>query len=76
MKAFINGPYVNLLCGILLVLTSGIEVVLTIKDGSLGAHHGVLLYGMVVLVKALLHLREGVVDCEEAERVLGKNTVP
>ncbi len=67
MKAFLNSPYVKLFCGLLLLLTSGSEVITSLGDGSIGTHHGVFVFGLVQILKAIPELQEGVRDLVDAE---------
>lgn len=76
MRAVINSPYVKLLCGSLLIVTSGMDVIQSFGDGTVGAHHGVFVFGIIELLKAIPHLQEGVVEVEEAKGALSDNSEP
>ena len=42
LNYFVQSPILNLLSGLVLLLTAGYETWLTIEEFSVGAHHGVL----------------------------------
>jgi hypothetical protein len=55
-----RNPYLNLLAGLVLLGTSGWEVFETLDEPSVGAHHGVLVFAIIQLVKIFPELFEGV----------------
>ena len=55
---FIQSPYINLLSGIILLLTSGYEVWNTIEVFAAGAHHGVFLFSLVQILKSFPEISE------------------
>ena len=58
--AFIaHHPYLNLLSGLVLLLTAGREILVTVEEG-VGAHHGVAVFGALQVLKSLPELMHGV----------------
>jgi len=53
LNSFVRSPFINLLCGLILLLTSGHEVWNTIEEFTIGAHHGVLFFSIVQILKTL-----------------------
>lgn len=56
LARFVKNPYVNLLMGIVLMVTSGSEVWESLEEGAanhLGAHHGVFIFGLLHLLRQL-----------------------
>ena len=55
---YLNGPHINLIIGITLLLASLSEVEGDISDlfsvNDIGAHHGILVLGIVHLLRSLL----------------------
>jgi hypothetical protein len=60
-------PVPQLLCGLVLLVTSGYETWQTISDLSLSAHHGVLVFGIIQILKALPDLMGGAEKLSEAK---------
>lgn len=59
LNRFIKNPFTNLLSGIILLLSSGYEVWSTIEEFTVGAHHGVLLFSIVHILKSLPEVLQG-----------------
>ena len=55
IKKVLDNPYANLLVGIILFSSSFMEVWESFHEDTvkLGAHHGVMLFGMVQILKVL-----------------------
>lgn len=56
LKTIVNSPYCKLIVGIILLATSVHEVaaeILNEQANGLGAHHGVLVYALFYVLKAL-----------------------
>ncbi len=72
MEKFINSPYIKLLCGIILMVTSGKEVLDSFGDGTIGAHHGVLVFGFVQVLKSIPDFHESIGELKEVNDSIGK----
>ncbi len=59
LNSFVQSPFVNLLCGLILLLTSGYEAWNTTEEFTIGAHHGVLFFSIVQILKALPEILQG-----------------
>ena len=63
LKKIAENPYLNLISGFILLLTSGKEILETL---DIGAHHGVAFFGMVQIIKCLPDILHG---AEQASKV-------
>ena len=63
IRAVLDHPYMDLTVAGILALTSLFEAYRTIAEDlanlSLGAHHGVLIFGLVGVLRAIIELDEG-----------------
>ena len=59
LKKFIEHPWVNLIAGLILIATCGVEIVETLEEATIGAHHGVAFLGLMQTLQYLPHLLEG-----------------
>lgn len=57
-EKFVKSPLMNLLSGFILMLTAGYETIITISEFELGAHHGILAFGVIQVLKAMPDLME------------------
>ncbi len=48
-----QSPYLNLLSGLVLLATAGYETWANIEEVSIGAHHGILIFSIVHLLKTI-----------------------
>lgn len=55
LKAFAENPYVNLISGLVLFITAGIEIVRSFGDGEIGVHHGVMVFAIMQILQTLPH---------------------
>jgi hypothetical protein len=63
LSRFLENPWTNIVVALILIGTSGIEVWEDFAhdtDAGLGAHHGILVFGVVSLLKAVPDAVEGV----------------
>jgi len=67
LKAIIDSVYLNLISGLVLLVTSGYETWNTFGEGTIGAHHGVLIFSIIHILKTLPEMVEGFKDVNEAE---------
>lgn len=66
LKAFAENVYVNLASGLILLVGASIEIVSTLEEGVIGAHHAVAVYGLLHTLKYLPHLVHG---AEEVSKI-------
>jgi hypothetical protein len=59
MEKIANNPLLNLLSGIILLVSAGYETWDTLEQFSLGAHHGVLVFSLFHILQTLPDLLEG-----------------
>ena len=69
LERIILSPYLNLLSGFILLITSGYETWHTIDHFSLGAHHGVLVFSIIQILKTLPDIVDGTKELTEARSV-------
>jgi hypothetical protein len=63
-KQILHSPHLSLFAGVVLLLTAGYETITTFETFSLGAHHGILLYSLIHIAKAIPELKEGLGQIE------------
>lgn len=67
-------PVLNLLAGMILLLTGVLEALATIVEGlfdfPLGMHHGVIVFGFLQMIKALPDVLKGVKFVDDGEEAL------
>ena len=69
MRFLADNPYVNLLAGGILIATALHEIINSSEDAGVGAHHGVLAFGIVHALSAvpeILHGFDQVLKADEA----------
>lgn len=59
LNRFVKNPFTNLLSGFILLLSSGYEVWNTVEEFTFGAHHGVLVFSIVHILKSLPEILQG-----------------
>jgi hypothetical protein len=69
LETITRSPYLNLLSGFVLLITSGYETWHTIDHLSLGAHHGVLIFSIIQILKTLPDIMDGTRELTEAKTV-------
>ncbi|RIK84796.1 MAG: hypothetical protein DCC68_00465 [Planctomycetota bacterium] len=71
-------PVLNLLAGLILLLTGMLEALATIVKGMfdlpLGVHHGAILFGFLQMIKALPDVMKGVRFVDDGEEGLFPTT--
>lgn len=68
LKRFAENAYVNLLSGLILLVTSGKEIMESLDDGGIGAHHGVVVFALLHILKVfpdVVHGTEQVIKIEK-----------
>jgi len=59
LRFIADNPWVNLLAGGILIYTAVHEIVESTEDAGIGAHHGVLAFGIVHALSALPEILHG-----------------
>ena len=59
LKQFAENIYINLIAGFILFITSGVEIVHTLDEGTIGAHHGIAVFALVKILKDLNDIFHG-----------------
>lgn len=72
LKTIVNSPYLNLLSGVVLLATAGIEVFSSMDQGEVGAHHGVFLFGLIQIIKSFPEFFHAIEEIEQAEENYSK----
>ena len=67
-----TSPYLNILAGIILISTAGYETWESIGEFKLGTHHGVLVFGLLQVLKGLPEALHGAKEISEGEESFGK----
>lgn len=59
LAKFVEDAYVNLVTGLILLVTAGFETVHTLNDTQIGVHHGVAVFAVMHVLKYLPHIVHG-----------------
>lgn len=70
LKKITHSAYLNLLSGFILIVTAGIETIVRFGEGSIGAHHGILIFGIIQIVKEIPEILRGLQEIEEARETI------
>lgn len=60
IREWVENPWLSLISGLVLLVTSGSEILETLESGSVGAHHGIAFLGLIQVIRSLPHILEGV----------------
>jgi len=66
LKQITQSPYLNLLSGLILLMTAGYETWDTFEEATLGAHHGILIFGLIQIAKSIPEIMVGLKELDEA----------
>lgn len=67
LEKIVKSPYLNLLSGIVLLVMSAFETWDSFGDGSIGAHHGLLVFSVVHILKLLPEIMHGLREIDEGK---------
>jgi hypothetical protein len=70
LKKITQSPYLNLLSGLILVITAGYETIESLGEASFGAHHGILIFGLIQITQAIPEIMHGLKELEEAKEIM------
>lgn len=59
IRAIADNPWVNLTAGGILIYTAAKEIIESAEDAGVGAHHGVLAFGIIHALSALPEILHG-----------------
>lgn len=71
LKKIVNNPYLNFIAGIVLLLTTGVELFELESLGEVGGNHGIFFYSLLVVLKSIPEILEGLEDIEKARERRG-----
>ena len=69
----INSPWLSLVSGIILLITSGIEVYDKIGAAHVGAHHGILIFALVQVIRTLPEFHHAAKEIGEGRMAGGED---
>ena len=72
LRKITQSPYLNLLSGLILLATSAYEIFQSIDEAALGVRHGILVFSMIQIVKAIPEIMHGLSEVQEAEDYTNK----
>lgn len=70
LKKITNSPYLNLLSGSILLVTSVYEISITASEALFGVSHGILVFSIIQMIKVIPEIMRGLTEIEEADEVL------
>lgn len=73
LKKIVQSPYLNLLSGVILLITAGYETWTSIEDMSLGVHHGMLIFSLAHIARTIPEVMHGLKELNEAKLETVKN---
>jgi hypothetical protein len=71
-RSIITSPYLSIIAGIALLLTASYEIVLSLEESAVGVEHGIFVFAIVHIIKAIPEVIHAVEDIETGERRLKK----
>lgn len=72
LKKITENPWLNLIAGAILLGTAGYEVWESLAEHTIGAHHGVALFGLLQLLRSIPEVMHGLEKIETGEEELEK----
>lgn len=69
LKKIVKSPYLNLLSGLVLLLTSGLEIWENLEEFHLETHHGIFFFAIVQIIKTFPEIMHGFEAIEDAEEL-------
>ncbi|NQY64785.1 MAG: hypothetical protein HRT38_13830 [Alteromonadaceae bacterium] len=66
LKKIVQSPYLNLLSGLVLLITSGSETWNLFDELVIGAHHGILIFSIIQIVKTIPEILQGLKEVDES----------
>lgn len=66
LRKITQSPYLNLLSGLILLISSGYEIVVTVDEAAFGIRHGILLFSLIQIIKSIPEVMHGLTEVQEA----------
>ncbi len=70
LRRISDSPYLNLFSGLVLLITSGYEIMMTVDDVLVGVRHGILVFGLIQIVKAIPEIMRGLEEVQKADHIM------
>lgn len=70
LREITKSPYLNLLSGLILLITSAYETIATLDEASFGVPHGILVFSVIQIIKAIPEIMHGLTEIQEADEIL------
>ncbi len=70
LRQITQSPYLNLFSGLILLITSAYETIITLDEGHIGVRHGILIFSIIQIVKVFPEIMHGLTQIQEADEVL------
>lgn len=70
LREITESPYLNLLSGLILLITSAYEIMVTMNGTMFGIRHGILVFSVIQIVKAIPDIMHGLTEIEEADQLM------
>ena len=67
LRKILRSPYLALFSGVILLFTSGYDVWQNFADTNIGTRHGILLFGIMQILKSLPDILDGIAALDGAE---------
>ena len=67
LRQITQSPYLNFFSGLILLITSGYEIIMTIDKTHIGVSHGILIFSIIQILKVLPEIMHGLSEIEEAD---------
>jgi hypothetical protein len=74
LRQITQSPYLNLLSGLILLITSAYEIAVTVDGAALGVRHGILIFSIIQLVKIIPEILHGLTQIQEADDIMEEKT--
>ncbi len=69
LRKITESPYLNLLSGLILLITSAYETFTTLDQATLGVPHGILVFSIIQIAKAIPEIMHGLTEVREAHEI-------
>ena len=70
LRKITQSPYLNLLSGLVLLVTSAYEIAVTVDGAVIGARHGILVFSLIQILKTLPEVMHGLSEIQEADELM------
>ncbi len=70
LKRITQSPYLNLLSGLILLVTALYEIMVSVDDAAFGVRHGILIFSIIQIVKVIPEIMHGLTEIQEAGEIM------